>query len=111
MKSKNKKVKSTEIDNFHPNAVLFKLDDGSPCIVKRTGNMWDWDRTFKLDNDYWPDISTANPFEFIFVFWNLDKITTDNSKTVIPNESFLGLYKYGVLQGMIEDDYNRRYNK
>lgn len=98
-------------DDFRPNGVLFKLDDGSPCIVKLNGLLWDWERVFKMDVDYWQDLNAVDPFEFVFVYFGKETITTDHSKSVIPDASFLSLYEAGSLAGIIEDDYNRRYNK
>lgn len=104
-------VKNVPMTNgtFVPNAVLFKLLDGSPCIIRRNADGWDLEHAYKMNVDHWPDISSKDPFEFVFINFNEDKVVTDMSKTIIPNHSCYSLYTSNLLIPMIEDDYQRRY--
>ena len=95
-----------------PNGVLFKLDDGKPCLVMRKLDEWDWELfLFPTCEDQWPDLSANDPFEFVFVYKDDHSLTTTSIKTVIPNQSFLKLHDAGMLKPMIETDYNRRYSE
>lgn len=109
---KKKPVKKTS-KTFVPNAVLFKLDDGVPVVTKRMNGEWEWDMAYKFNKDQWPDLSAANPFEFVFIHWDSEKktIETEHSKTICPNVSFVKLFDSKLLPGIIEDDFQRRYNK
>ncbi len=95
-----------------PNGVLFKIDNGTPCIILRRNDEWYWDLVIQLKKDYWPDISPANPFEFVFVIWK-DKVScrTINSKSIIPNQSFLKLHESGKFKEIVAADYDYRFGQ
>lgn len=97
--------------SFVPNGVLFKLDSGKPCIVKKEFGVWNWDQAYIPNEDHWPDLASGNPFEFIFIQLKGLTVITDNSKTTIPNNTFLSLHESNLLRAMIEDDYQRRFSK
>jgi hypothetical protein len=93
-----------------PNGVLFKLDDGKPCVVLRKLDTWNWDLLlFPKSGDQWPDLSAKNPFEFVFIYKDENSLTTTNIKTTVPNHSFLSLHESDMLTKIIEEDYYRRY--
>ena len=95
-----------------PNGVLFKLDDGKPCVVLRKLDTWNWDLLLiPQGGDQWPDLSAKDPFEFVFIFKDDKSLTTTNIKTTVPNQSFLRLHEANLLQTIIEEDYNRRYSE
>lgn len=94
-----------------PNAVLFKLNTGVPVVVRRVNGAFDWDELMHLKEDLWPDLSIKNPFEFVFVYLENGTLRTATTKCCINDASFLLLTDYDILQGCIEDDYNRLYNK
>lgn len=94
-----------------PNAVLFKLNDGRPVVVKRVNGAFDWEVLMILKEDLWPDLSIKQPFEFVFVHLENGTLRTETVKCCIPDSSFLLMVDEDILQGFIEDDYNRLYNK
>lgn len=105
----------TETTKDKPNGVLFKRDDGNLTAVLIVDGKWDWDHCkvfnmndVKIKHD---DISAVNPFEFVFIKWDEEnmKLTTENSKTVVPNYSMSKLFDEGKLQLTIEKDYEFRY--
>jgi hypothetical protein len=105
----------TEPTNDKPNGVLFKRDDGNVIAVLIVDGKWDWDHCKVFDmaemTDKFDDLSAVNPFEFVFIRWNEEnkKVTTENSKTVVPNYSMSKLFDEGKLQKTIENDYELRY--
>lgn len=98
-----------------PNGVLFKRDDGNVIVVLIVDGKWDWDncKVFNMEEmtDKYDDLSAVNPFEFVFIKWDEEnkKVTTENSKTVVPNYSMSKLFDEGKLQVTIEKDYELRY--
>lgn len=105
----------TEVTKDKPNGVLFKRDDGDVIVVLIVDGKWDWDNC-KLFNteemtDKYDDISSKDPFEFVFLKWDEEnmKMTTINSKSVVPNYSMSKLFDEGKLQKTIEKDYEKRY--
>lgn len=98
-----------------PNGVLFKRDDGNVIVVLIVDGKWDWDncKVFNMEEmtDKYDDLSAVNPFEFVFLKWDEEnkKMTTINSKTVVPYYSMSKLFNEGNLQKTIEKDYENRY--
>ena len=97
-------------NNDKPNAVLFKLETNQLCIVLLKDDKWDWINMLHLDmeplkSDF-DDLSTSNPFEFVFCYWYEDKFSTGTRKVIIPNQSFLKLIENDTLQKTIEAEYN-----
>jgi hypothetical protein len=107
-------VRKVFADLNKPNAVLFKLDDGSLCVVKRENNQFNWEKmlhltmTEELVKQY-EDLSASNPFEFVFVYWDEEKFSTCEQKSIVPDKSFLQLADENKLVGTIELDYKEQY--
>lgn len=98
-----------------PNGVLFKRDDGNLIVVLIVDGKWDWDncKLFNMEEikDKYDDLSAKDPFEFVFVKWDEEnrKMTTSDSKSVVPNYSMSRLFDEDKLQKTIEKDYELRY--
>ena len=98
-----------------PNGVLFKRDDGNVIVVLIVDGKWDWDncKFFNMEEmtDKYDDVSAKDPFEFVFLKWDEEnmKMTTMDSKSVVPNYSMSKLFAEGKLQKTIEKDYENRY--
>ena len=98
------------MSNNEPNGVLFHLDDGKAVFILRKNNEWDWNDCRIAHEDQWKDLSVSNPFEFVFIYYDdtdpkTHRITTFNTKTCIPNASFLTLQAAGILKNCIDMDY------
>jgi hypothetical protein len=96
-----------------PNGVLFKVDANQLVLVLRKENKFDWDNMlhFKMDeiSDKHADLSCENPFDFVFAICSDNSFTTMNSKSSIPNKSFLQLANENKLISTIEKDYELQY--
>ena len=98
-----------------PNGVLFKTDDGNVCVTLLNNGEWDWENVLKFNmelvKDKFNDLSTTNPFEYVFCHWGDTEFTVENKKTVIPNMSFSKMYDEGKLTETIRVDYNSQFVK
>jgi len=93
-----------------PNGVLFKINNGNLCICLLIDDKWDWDNVKVFKSNRHDDISTENPFEFVFITWNEDVFITDDKKSSVPNSSFDKLMLENKLHEIISLEYKKQYN-
>ena len=99
--------------NDKPNGVLFKRDDGQLIVVLIEDGKWNWENILHLNmnnlDGSFEDLSSANPFEFVFINWKETSFDTVSEKTSVPDNSFLSLHDKGQLKNTIEKDYVNQY--
>jgi hypothetical protein len=99
--------------NEKPNSVIFRVQD-KLCLVKiNESGKGEWETVYVIDTttmlDSFSDISSENPFEFVFCHYKDDVLKSSGQKTVVPNHSFETLYANNHLENTIEGDFKTQY--